>query len=171
MSKAMAGRPRKPTSVKEVMGNPGKRASRKNEPDPTYLEDLTPPEWMSVGAQAVWLQEAPKFRKARLLTEIDVLAFAAMCQAAADYRRAVAKTGDEDVKAKYREDEEGNVVAVGEHLNPWAMVKSMSSKQLGMWIGKFGGTPQDRTRVEVNPQASLFGDDRAQKDPSAAFFH
>lgn len=153
------------------MGNPGKRASAKREPDPTYLDDLTPPEWLSDGAREVWLQEAPKFRRARLLTEIDVMAFAALCQSAADYRRAVRKTGEDDVKCKYAEDEEGEVRAVGEHLNPWAMVKSMSSKQLGMWIGKFGGTPQDRTRVEINPQSSLFGDDGNPKDPAASFFH
>lgn len=154
------------------MGNPGKRALASHEPDPTYLQDLTPPEWLSEGARAVWLAEAPKFRRAYLLTEIDVMAFAALCQAAADYRRAVAKTGDDDVKCKYSKDEEGNVRAVGEHLNPWAMVKSMSSKQLGMWLGKFGGTPQDRTRVETNPQASLFGDDgKKPADPAAAFFH
>lgn len=167
----MAGRPRKPSAVKEVMGNPGKRASSKKEPDPTYLDDLTPPTWLPQAAQAIWLEEAPKFRKAHLLTEIDVMAFAALCQAAADYRRAVAKTGEDDVKAKFREDEEGAVIAVGEHLNPWAMVKSMSVKQLSMWLGKFGGTPQDRTRVEVNPQASLFGDDRKKSDPAATFFH
>lgn len=154
------------------MGNPGKRATGKGEPDPEYLADLTPPEWLSEGAREVWLQEAPKFRKARLLTEIDVMAFAALCQSAADYRRAVRKTGEDDVKCKYAEDEEGEVRAVGEHLNPWAMVKSMSSKQLGMWLGKFGGTPQDRTRVEVNPQGSLFGDDgKKPADPAATFFH
>ena len=153
------------------MGNPGKRATGKGEPDPEYLADLTPPEWLSDGAREVWLVEAPKFRKARLLTEIDVMAFAALCQSAADYRRAVRKTGDDDVKCKYAEDEEGEVRAVGEHLNPWAMVKSMSSKQLGMWLGKFGGTPQDRTRVEVNPQASLFGNDGKPADPAASFFH
>ncbi len=154
------------------MGNPGKRAPSKGEPDPDYLADLTPPEWLSDGAREVWEQEAPKFRKARLLTEIDVMAFAALCQSAADYRRAVRKTGEDDVKCKYAEDEEGEVRAVGEHLNPWAMVKSMSSKQLGMWLGKFGGTPQDRTRVEVNPQASLFGDDgKKPADPAASFFH
>lgn len=153
------------------MGNPGKRASSQNEPDPEYLQDLAPPEWLSAGARVVWLEEAPKFRKALLLTTIDVLAFGAMCQAAADYRRAVAKTGEDDVKCKYAEDEEGEVRAVGEHLNPWAMVKSMSSKQLGMWLGKFGATPQDRTRVAVNPQGSLFGGNGKPADPAQEFIH
>ena len=154
------------------MGNPGKRASSKGEPDPVYLQDLTPPEWLGAGAQAVWLEEAPKFRRALLLTEVDVMAFAALCQAAADYRRAVARTGEDDVKAKMVVDEEsGKPVSTGEHLNPWAMVKSMSSKQMGFWLGKFGGTPQDRTRVEINPQASLFGDHGKPADPAAEFIH
>lgn len=166
----VAGRPRKPTAVKEAMGNPGKRASARSEPDPTYLEDLSPPYYLSDGARVVWLEEAPKFRRARLLTEVDVMAFAALCQAAADYRRAVAKTGEADVKVKLQADEDGKIVEVGEHLNPWAMVKSMASKQMGGWLGKFGGTPQDRTRVEVNPQASLFPGDGKPKDPAATYF-
>ena len=62
------------------MGNPGKRASAQREPDPDYLQDLTPPEWLSAGARVVWLEEAPKFRAARLLTTIDVMAFAALCR-------------------------------------------------------------------------------------------
>ncbi len=153
------------------MGNPGKRASGKREPDPEYLQDLTPPEWLSDAARVVWAQEAPKFRKARLLSDVDVMAFAALCQSAADYRRAVVKTGDNDVKAKFAEDEDGNVREVGEHLNPWAMVKSMASKQMALWLGKFGGTPQDRTRVELNPQSELFPSDGKPQDPSAAYFH
>jgi|GEM_PF-810614 len=166
----MRGRPKTPTAIKEATGNPGKRSTKTKEPDPDYLQDLSPPEWMPEKAQAIWREEAPKFRKARLLTEIDVLAFAAMCIAAADYRRAVEKTGENDVKANYKE-KDGETVAVGEHINPWALVKSMSAKQLTGWLGKFGGTPQDRTRVEINPQASLFGDGDKKKDPAESYFH
>ena len=164
-------RPKKPSSVKAATGNPGKRAASKGEPDPDYLEDLSPPEWLSDGARVVWEQEAPKFRKARLLTEIDVMAFAALCQAASDYRRAVARTGDDDVKSKMAMDEDGKPVNVGEHLNPWAMVKSMSSKQMALWLGKFGGTPQDRTRVELNPQSELFPSNGKSQDKTAEYFH
>ena len=164
------GRPRTPTAVKEAKGNPGKRASGKKEPDPNYLSDLTPPEWLSAGAREVWKQEAPKFSRSRLLTEVDVLAFAALCQSAHDYRRAVEKTGHLDVNCQYKE-VEGQGVPVGAHLNPWAMVKSMASKQLGMWLRKFGGTPQDRTRIEVHPQAELFPSHGKPKDPAADYFH
>lgn len=167
----MGGRPRKPTAVKAAMGNPGKRASSKHEPDPDYLQDLTPPEWLPAAARVVWEQEAPKFRKARLLSEVDVIAFAALCQSVADYRRAVIKTGENDVKSKFVEDEEGKVREVGEHINPWALVKSMSSKQMVVLLGKFGGTPQDRTRVELNPQADLFPSDGKPKDQADQYFH
>lgn len=153
------------------MGNPGKRASSQREPEPVYLQDLTPPEWLSEGARIVWDQEAPKYRRAHLLTEVDVIAFGMMCESQSRYRRTADRVGEEDVKAKYQEDDEGNVRSVGEHMNPWAMLNSMYFKQTVMLLGKFGGTPQDRTRVEVNPQASLFGGDDKPKDPTAEFIH
>ena len=49
------------------------------------------------------------------------------------------------------------------------MVKSMAFKQVGFMLGKFGATPQDRTRVAVNPQGELFAGKR--DDPSAKHFH
>lgn len=153
------------------MGNPGKRATSRAEPDPTYLDDLTPPAWLSDGARVVWEQEAPKFRRARLLTEIDVMAFAMMCESFHRYRRTAERVGDDDVKLQYKEDDEGNVRAVGEHMNPWAMLNSMYFKQTTAMLGKFGGTPQDRTRVETNPQGDLFAGNGKSKDPSAEFFH
>ena len=167
----MAGRPRKTTAEKKATGNPGKRALPKNEPEPVYLNDLTPPEWLSDMARKIWLEEAPKRRRALLLTEVDVMAFAMLCESFARYRRTAERVGADDVKAKYQEDEEGNVRAVGEHMNPWAMVNSMYFKQVMQLNAKFGGTPQDRTRVEVSPQGSLFGGHDKPADPAAEFIH
>lgn len=172
----MAGRPSKPDAIKTALGNPGKRKINRTEPDPTYLNDLTPPEWLSTGACAVWIEEAPKYRRARLLTEIDVVGFAQLCQSIHDYRRAVAKAGDDEVKAKYREDDDGNPISVGEHVNPWSIVKSMAAKQVWTGLSKFGGTPADRTRVSLNPQASLFDNPAGttsgnKKDKAGDYFH
>lgn len=165
----MAGRPPKPTALKLVQGNPGKRALNKQEPDPTYLQDLTPPAWMPDGAKAVWAEMAPAASRAKLLTEVDVDAFAMGCVAVADYRRAVLKTGEADVKTKLQADEEGKIVEVGEHLNPWAMVKSMSFKQAMAVFDKFGMTPQARTRIAVQPQGGLFDGDPTQS-PTKKYF-
>lgn len=151
-------RPPKPTALKLVTGNPGKRALNKQEPDPTYLQDLTPPDWLPQGAKNVWIEEAPKLQRAKLLTEVDVIAFSALCVSVADFRRAVAKTGEAHVKAKLVADKEGEIQEVGEHVNPWYIVQSMSGKNFKAWAEKFGMTPQDRTRIAVQPQGDLFGD-------------
>lgn len=157
----MAGRPPKPTALKLVTGNPGKRALNKQEPDPDYLQDLTPPAWLPTAAKQVWAEMAPSAQKAKLLADVDVQAFAMGCVAIADYRRAVAKKGEQDIKSKLREDEEGNVVEVGEHINPWALVQSMSFKQAMAVFDKFGMTPQARTRIAVQPQGDLFDGNKA----------
>lgn len=156
-----AGRPPKASALKLVAGNPGKRALNKQEPDPTYLQDLTPPDWLPPAAKNVWIEEAPKLQRAKLLTEVDVVAFSAFCVSVADFRRAVAKTGEAHVKAKLKEDEGGEVQEVGEHVNPWYIVQSMSQKSFKGWAEKFGMTPQDRTRIAVQPQGDLFGNEKA----------
>jgi P27 family predicted phage terminase small subunit len=151
-------RPPKPTALKLVAGNPGKRALNKQEPDPAYLQDLTPPTWLSAAAKIVWSEMAPMAAANRLLTEVDVQAFAMGCVAIAEYRRASLRVeADGSVKAKNATDEEGNVVQVGEHLNPWAGAQSMYFKQAMQLFDKFGMTPQARTRIAVQPQGDLFG--------------
>ena len=71
----MAGRPPKPTALKVVEGNAGKRAINKQEPDPNYLQDLSAPDWLTrvPGAVQVWDELAPKLRSARLLTCLDCI--------------------------------------------------------------------------------------------------
>lgn len=149
-------RPPKPTALKLVAGNPGKRALNKQEPDPTYLVDLTAPPWLSPAAKAVWDEMAPAAARNKLLTEVDVQAFAMGCVAIAQYQHATAKVGADSVKSKVVLDDEGKPVHAGEHLNPWAMVQSMTFKQAMFVFDKFGMTPQARTRIAVQPQGDLF---------------
>src|SRR5574337_1469176 len=110
----MRGRPPKPTALKLVAGNPGKRSMNKQEPDPTYLQDLTPPAWLRDDAKAVWSEIAPIMSAAKLLTEVDVQAFAMGCVAVAQYRLATDRIGDAAVKHRIVEDGEGNPVEAGD---------------------------------------------------------
>ena len=160
----MAGRPPKPTALKLVQGNPGKRALNKQEPDPTYLQDLTPPAWLDESAAEVWRETAPQLRAARVLTEVDVQMLAMGCVAIAQYRRAVKRTGVDLVKSKLSEDEDGNPVETGEQVNPWYIVQSMSFKQAMAVFAQFGMSPAARTRIAVQPQGDLF--DGAQSPAS-----
>lgn len=167
----MAGRPPKPTALKLVEGNPGKRAMNKQEPDPTYLRDLAAPEWLHPAARAVWDEVAPKLASAKLLTEVDVQALAMGCVAIAQYRQAVRVAGDKLVKSKVVEDDEGKPIETGEHLNPWLLVQSMSFKQAMAIFQQFGMSPAARTRIAIQPQGDLFGssNDQSQKSPGRFF--
>lgn len=154
----MAGRPPKPTNLKVIEGNRGKRGGNKQEPDPVYLNDLTAPDWMPAGARLVWDEVAPKLRNARLLTEVDIEALAAGCVALWQFRFAARRVGDEGmVKAQLKEDGDGKPVVYGEHISPWMMAQSMTFKQAMAVFQQFGMSPAARTRIAVNPQGDLFG--------------
>lgn len=154
------GRPSKPTALKLIEGNKGKRGLNKQEPDPEYLEDLTAPDYLSAAAKQVWDEVAPNLRKAMLLTTIDVQTLAMGCTAIAQYRTAARQLGDNLVKAKMVEPADGSggpAVATGEHINPWLIVQSMSFKQAMAVFMQFGMSPAARARVSINPQGDLFG--------------
>lgn len=155
------GRPAKPTSLKLVAGNPGKRAINKQEPDPDYLRDLTAPAWLKPAAKAVWDEMAPMASKAKLLTEVDVQTFAMGCNALAEYRKASDRVdADGSIKIKKALDEEGKVVDAGEYLNPWAGAQSMYFKQAMAVFSQFGMTPRARTGIALQPQGDLFGSEK-----------
>ena len=155
----MAGRPPKPTALKVVAGNPGKRALNHQEPDPDYLDDLTAPEWLGKvpGAVAVWDELAAPLRQAKLLSRVDVTALAQLSVSIAQYRLAAIKTGESLIKTKVVLDADDKPVECGEHINPWMLVQSMSFKQANTLMQQFGKTPAARTRVAINPQGDLFG--------------
>lgn len=140
-------RPRKPTALKVVAGNPGKRAISKQEPDPEYLNDLTPPAHLGTAAKAVWQEIAAPLRAARVLTELDRPMLEMACNSIATYRLAVERTGDEPLA-------DGT-----SSLNPWMIVQSMSFKQATAMLREFGMSPAARSRVLIQPQTDLFKND------------
>lgn len=166
----MVGRPPKPTALKVIQGNPGKRSSNKQEPDPAYLMNLDPPTWLHAAAKEVWLEVAPHLSAAKLLTEVDVQALAMGCVAIAQYRQAVRIAGDDLVKSKIVLDEDEKPIAAGEHLNPWLIVQSMSFKQAMAIFQQFGMSPAARTRIAIQPQGDLFGNGQNQKQGAGRFF-
>lgn len=160
-------RPSKPTQLKVIEGNRGKRALNKQEPDPEYVTDLTPPSWLNESASAVWNEIAPHLAHAKLLSKIDTELLAEGCAAMANFRKAHSMMLPENlIKAKMTENDEGQTVGTGEHVNPWMIVQSMSFKQSMAVFQQFGMSPAARSRVAINPQGNLFdGDGKA-----AAYF-
>jgi P27 family predicted phage terminase small subunit len=130
------------------------------------LQDLTPPSWLDAAAAAVWNETAPKLRAARVLTEIDAQLLAMGCVSIAQYRQSVQRTGSALVKTAIKEDKEGNPYETGEQINPWFIVQSMSFKQAMAVFREFGMSPAARTRIAIQPQGDLFGDN----EKSAGYF-
>lgn len=142
-------RPTKPTALKLVTGNPGKRALNRNEPEPDRLLDLSPPAHLSDRASAVWRELAPLLGKAQILTVIDVVALEMLCDFVSDYRHARSECGLEFVQRNAR--------TGSEMLSQWFVAKSMASKRAEAFLAKFGMDPVSRSRVMVDPQGDLFG--------------
>jgi P27 family predicted phage terminase small subunit len=151
------GRPRKPTALHLVNGNPGKRALSGNEPEPMLLTDLSPPAHLSERSAAIWREVAPMLRRLQVLTEADVLALEMLCDSVADYRLARAELGDDFVRPTGKG---------GEMVSQWLVAKQMSSKRAEAFMSKFGMDPVSRSRVMVEPQGDLFG----QADNKGRFF-
>lgn len=83
----MAGRKPKPTAVKKLEGNPGKRKLNKNEPVPAKGMP-TCPDWLMPEAKKEWERLAELMNQMGVLTEVDMAAFAAYCQSYARWKEA-----------------------------------------------------------------------------------
>jgi len=82
-----AGRPRKPSALRLLEGNPGNRTIPKNEVKPAPLAPKCP-SWLHKYAKKEWKAIAPKLEALGLLTEVDSTALAAYCQSYARWREA-----------------------------------------------------------------------------------
>ncbi len=84
---AVRGRKPKPTAIKELEGNPGKRPLNKNEPKPDKKAPRCPA-WLEDEAKKEWKRTGAMLEQLGLLTEMDMAAFAGYCQAYARWKEA-----------------------------------------------------------------------------------
>lgn len=78
------GAPRKPTALKEIQGNPGKKPLNKREPKPRGK--VVKPQHVQGKAAQVWRRYAPELVRMGVLKFTDVDMFAAWCCLAAEFR-------------------------------------------------------------------------------------
>lgn len=84
---AARGRKPKPTALKELEGNPGKRPLNTGEPQPAKKAPRCP-SWLEDEAKKEWKRMAKVLESMGLLTEMDMAAFAGYCQAYARWKEA-----------------------------------------------------------------------------------
>lgn len=88
----MTGRKPKPTAVKKLEGNPGKRKLNTKEPIPAKGMP-TCPDWLMPEAKEEWERLAELMNQMGVLTEVDMVAFAAYCQSYARWKEHITSGG------------------------------------------------------------------------------
>ena len=134
----MAGRKPKPTAVKKLEGNPGKRKLNKKEPAPAKGMPECP-EWLLPEAKVEWERLCVKLSDMGVLTEIDTAAFAAYCQSFARWK-----------EAQEHIDEEGSIFATDkgyQQQTPWVGIANTNQKLMLSAAAEFGLTPSARSRI------------------------
>jgi P27 family predicted phage terminase small subunit len=154
---------RVPTNVRAINGNPGKQGLKPTgEPDPAYLDDLTPPPFLTCEkAREVWTYLAPKLRADRLLCEVDVITFARFCEDVAECWITQQMVSDQLAEGKMpvRFSEKGGI-----SYDPAYTVRNRAAERVDKGIGHFGMSPMARTKIRSNPQTDLFGGASAIED-------
>jgi P27 family predicted phage terminase small subunit len=149
----MPGPPKKPTALKLVTGNPGKRALNRREPKPKgNLHD--PPEWFSEDQRKGWkyaILTAPY----GLLKRVDRSTLVAWAVAEDLHRQAVQKINGGALLIKTP-----NGMPV---QSPYLAIVNKQAAIMLKAASEMGFTPASRSRVEVS-------DDKIESDPAERFF-
>jgi P27 family predicted phage terminase small subunit len=145
----MRGRKPKPTRLRVLEGNPGRRPFNEREPSPPLaaLEDV--PVEIADNQRAVqeWQRLAPMLRDLRVLTEADRGSLLALCQQWSLYQEATSKIAQAGMVVK---SPSGYPIQ-----NPYI---GIASKALGhcvkLWA-ELGCTPSARSRVTTAPDDGM----------------
>jgi P27 family predicted phage terminase small subunit len=136
----MRGRKPKPTHLKLLDGNPGRRRTNSSEPEPAHKAP-TCPSHLCPPAKAEWKRLAQQLSVLRILTELDRAALAAYCQAYGRWVEAERKLHETPMLLKLPS---GYV-----QQNPWLTIANKQLELMHKYLGEFGLSPVSRSRVSL----------------------
>jgi P27 family predicted phage terminase small subunit len=155
------GPPPKPTALKELAGNPGKRRIKGAEPTPDPVV-LPAPDYMDDRAKWLWRSLVPELVRHGLFARLYREALAAYCV-----------SWSRHVKAEMmiqKQSEITNTPNGMEVSSAWLNISNRAQDNMRRWSSLFGLTPADMTRMAGAAQAELpFNgpSDRQETDPWA----
>ncbi|MCJ7854613.1 phage terminase small subunit P27 family [Pseudomonas monteilii] len=134
------GRPPKPTALKVIQGNPGKRALNKNAPTPDALAEVPdPPAWLGAIAASIWRQVAPWLVQSKILTDTDLHNLELFAMAYQRWREA-----EDDVTRN-------GIVVMGSKQkikNPACTVLNETARRISTFGAALGLDPAARARLK-----------------------
>ena len=149
---AIRGRKTKPTALKVLEGNPGKRPLNDREPVPPKAT-LKCPAWLLPEAKKEWKRLAPALEAMGVLTMADLTAFEGYCQAYARWKEA------EEFITRHGsifQTPSGYVQQV-----PQVSIAQQNLKIMQSFCSEFGLTPATRARIIAGGAS----EDGASEDP------
>lgn len=144
----MRGRKPKPTSLRVLQGNPGKRPVNTDEPAfPALASDC--PKHLGPMAATEWARMKELFKVQNIFTEADRAALSAYCLAWGRW-----------VEAENNVRQSGMLVKSPSGYpmqNPWLSIANKAMEQMHKLMTEFGLTPSSRSRVKVIPTPTVTG--------------
>lgn len=153
----MRGRKPKPTALKLIEGNPGKRPIRGAEPRPPNSQP-TCPAHLSPTAKAEWKRLAQALNGIGLLTQVDRAALAAYCQAYGRWVEAERKLSQTPVILKMPS---GYI-----QQSPWLTISNKQLDLMARFMTELGLTPSARSRLAIQMPG---GRKPWEVDPASAY--
>ena len=132
------GRKPKPTALKVLEGNPGKRELNRFEPKPGKGMPVCP-EWLLDDAKDEWNRLADKMNQMGILTEVDQAAFAAYCQAWARWKEAQQMI---EINGATFVTDKGYL-----QQSTWVGIANTNQKLMMQAASEFGLTPSSRSKI------------------------
>ena len=153
----MAGRRPKPSHLKVVTGNPGKRKLNDKEPTPAR-EIPSPPAHLTDWGKVAWGKLTVLLDGMGVLTVADVLALERLCDIYADILQLRLTIADEG--RTYTVQTDGGFLI---KANPAVAMLADADRRFKSYLVEFGLTPAARTKVKVE------GGEK-EEDPLNQFF-
>ena len=135
---ATRGRKPTPTAIKELEGNPGKRALNRKEPKPNKNAPACP-KWLEPEAKKEWRRLAKTMEAMGVLTEVDMAAFAGYCQAYARWKEAEERITDRGLVIRTPSGYPQQV--------PYISIAQQYLRLMHQFAEQFGLTPAARSRI------------------------
>jgi len=158
----------KPTALKLIEGNPGRRQIEPGEARPKVSAPNCP-DHLNLAAKAEWHRIIPLLLKNYLVTELDTAALALYCQSWGRWAEAEQKIAE----ARERGGDGMLIKAPSGYpiQNPYLAIANRAMEDCHKYLQQFGLSPSARTRVQASPQGDLFGyGNEEQKKPGASRF-
>ena len=143
---AKTGRKPKPTALKRLEGNPGKRPLNELEPVPPTVA-LRCPKHLLPEARKEWKRLAPILMGMGLLTAADAVPFEGYCTA---YARWLEAQEEITRHGSIYKDNDGRI-----RPNPYIAIANQQMREIKSFAAEFGLTPSNRSAMIANVMSAM----------------